>query len=236
MSQDFLSNINLEFEFCKQSVKLLLDIDTKNTLKNYRVDELHPDFKNYLESKFANLKLLKSDIFSYLMEQVFQEEVTDKKNLLFAIYESIKNEFDAEKLELRKDQFIFCRCFSVSKNQITSAIKEYDIYDMRTLTNATKAGGGCGSCVKEVVKDFELHLFVDTIEQAESDICKVTRKEDKIRYLGKEYFQAEFLTKFLFPLEGVEILSLVDHHLYVKGQSKDLDRICLAANIKMFTS
>jgi assimilatory nitrate reductase catalytic subunit len=45
---------------------------------------------------------------------------------------------------------IVCACKQVGATQLCSAIKQQDIKDVATLTQATQAGSGCGSCIGEL--------------------------------------------------------------------------------------
>jgi assimilatory nitrate reductase catalytic subunit len=45
---------------------------------------------------------------------------------------------------------IICACKQVGATQLCSAITELTIMDVATLTQATQAGSGCGSCVGEL--------------------------------------------------------------------------------------
>jgi len=47
---------------------------------------------------------------------------------------------------------VICRCFGVTEVEMTRAIKENDLRTVEQVTNFTKAGGGCGSCVEDIQK------------------------------------------------------------------------------------
>ncbi|HDH53208.1 MAG TPA: Fe-S cluster assembly protein NifU [Nitrospirae bacterium] len=47
---------------------------------------------------------------------------------------------------------IVCQCFGVTDRKIKRVIKENNLHAVEDVTNFTKAGGGCGSCLPEIEK------------------------------------------------------------------------------------
>jgi NifU-like protein len=45
---------------------------------------------------------------------------------------------------------IVCKCFGVTEEQIIRAIRENNLTTVEDVTNFTKAGGGCGDCLREI--------------------------------------------------------------------------------------
>jgi NifU-like protein len=45
---------------------------------------------------------------------------------------------------------IVCKCFGVTEEQIIRAIRENNLTTAEDVTNFTKAGGGCGDCLREI--------------------------------------------------------------------------------------
>jgi NifU-like protein len=52
--------------------------------------------------------------------------------------------------EPHTDSRIVCKCFGVSEEQIRRAVRENKLQTVEEITNFTKAGGGCGSCLEEL--------------------------------------------------------------------------------------
>ncbi|MFH2005453.1 MAG: Fe-S cluster assembly protein NifU [bacterium] len=48
------------------------------------------------------------------------------------------------------DTRMVCHCFGVSNKKIEKAILENNLHTVEDVTNYTKAGGGCGSCIDEI--------------------------------------------------------------------------------------
>lgn len=47
---------------------------------------------------------------------------------------------------------LICKCFGITDAQIIRAIRENDLKTVEEITNYTKAGGGCGSCLDEIAE------------------------------------------------------------------------------------
>ncbi|MDR1686778.1 MAG: Fe-S cluster assembly protein NifU [Desulfovibrio sp.] len=45
---------------------------------------------------------------------------------------------------------IVCKCFGVTEEQIIRAVRENNLATAEDVTNFTKAGGGCGDCLREI--------------------------------------------------------------------------------------
>ncbi|MBL7016682.1 MAG: Fe-S cluster assembly protein NifU [Kiritimatiellales bacterium] len=45
---------------------------------------------------------------------------------------------------------VICHCFGVTDKEIEQVVRENDVATVEELTNACKAGGGCGNCVPEL--------------------------------------------------------------------------------------
>ncbi len=245
MNQDFLSNFNLRFDFHHSKVSLDLDINTKNRLMAFQINEIDHDIEKSVIKQFDEILSSKSDFFIGLETQIEKCEDLKLRSLYFSIFEEVKNNIDSQKLSLFGSHSLYCRCFAVTDKMISEAIKEHEIYDMRTLTNATSAGAGCASCIKDIIDDFKLHLYVDTIEVEESSICQISNKLKKIQVNDQQLWPSEFLKKYLFDLDRINILSLVDEHLYLGEhdnhpetlkQLKKLEEICESASIRIFHS
>lgn len=48
------------------------------------------------------------------------------------------------------DSQMVCHCFGVTNKKIERAIRENNLRTVEDVTNYTKAGGGCGSCIDEI--------------------------------------------------------------------------------------
>lgn len=67
-----------------------------------------------------------------------------------ALEHALKGYFhEDENADAVQDKLI-CKCFSVTENQILSAIKDNGLKTIEEVTNYTKAGGACGHCKGEI--------------------------------------------------------------------------------------
>ena len=53
---------------------------------------------------------------------------------------------------------IVCNCFGVAEGKIRRVIREDDLRTVEDVTNYTKAGGGCGSCIAQIEEILEDEL------------------------------------------------------------------------------
>jgi len=96
-------------------------------------------------------KITNKDIAEYLggmPEQKMHCSVMGKEALKAAIenYRSGGKEHAMHELKGR----MVCSCFGVTEDEIERVIKENDLTTVQQVTNYTKAGGGCGGCVREI--------------------------------------------------------------------------------------
>ncbi len=47
---------------------------------------------------------------------------------------------------------IVCQCYGITDTKLKRVIKENDLHTVDDVTNFTKAGGGCGSCIPDIEK------------------------------------------------------------------------------------
>ncbi len=62
-----------------------------------------------------------------------------------------------------------CQCFGVTDEAIRREIKENNLKTVEDITNFTKAGGGCGSCIPDIEKILEEEIKAETEEVAVTD-------------------------------------------------------------------
>jgi NifU-like protein len=96
------------------------------------------------------LKLTNDDIADYLdgiPKEKMHCSVMGREALEAAIndYKGIKPE------ETRADEgAIVCKCFGVTDEKIKRVALENNLHTVEEVTNYTKAGGGCGSCIPQI--------------------------------------------------------------------------------------
>lgn len=93
------------------------------------------------------------------------------------------------------DTAIVCHCFGVSNKKIEKAIVENGLRTLEDITNYTKAGGGCGSCIDEIEQILEETLA----NQAAAPRAPVPVKRKKLTTLQKIKLIEETIEKEIRP-------------------------------------
>ena len=60
--------------------------------------------------------------------------------------------YRGEKPPRAEEGELVCQCFGVTDKKIRQVIKENRLHTVEDVTNYTKAGGGCGSCIPDIEK------------------------------------------------------------------------------------
>ena len=116
-------------------------------------DFLHPDFLSSIAEEVAMKKV---DILEKLVKEKsreydFKGEVFPLVVLgLFKIIDEITGRNLEQDLELAGAGKIVYRCFGVTETQILSTLEEADEPSLKLITDETMAGGGCGTCLKDL--------------------------------------------------------------------------------------
>jgi len=100
------------------------------------------------------LKITNKDLADYLgglPEEKMHCSVMGREALEAAIAD-----YRGEKKAPATEENIVCKCFEVSEEKIRKAALENHLTTVEEITNYTKAGGGCGSCIpkiEEILRD-----------------------------------------------------------------------------------
>ncbi len=62
-----------------------------------------------------------------------------------------------------------CQCFGITDESIRREIRENNLKSVEDVTNYTKAGGGCGSCIPDIEKILEEELQTEKDEPVKQD-------------------------------------------------------------------
>ena len=88
---------------------------------------------------------------------------------------------------------IVCQCFGVTDQKIKRVIRENNLHTVEDVTNYTKAGGGCGSCVPDIENILKEVWAEKTIEEA-------VRPRRKLTNIQKIAMIQEIMEKEIRPL------------------------------------
>lgn len=114
--------------------------------------------KNFEELQKLKLDLIPSKLFFNLPLYLLKRSLDTYRGKPPALFE-LKNEPESE---------LLCRCFGIYKNELLEKLDENPEFGKKELTNATKAGAGCTSCLvnfQEVFADFKSRQARKLLEQ-----------------------------------------------------------------------
>ena len=94
-------------------------------------------------------KITNKDIIDYLGDLPKQKvhcSVMGREALEAAIY----NYRTGKTLNKQLDGEVVCHCFGITDKEIEKHVREQKLTSAESVTNACKAGGGCGQCIPEI--------------------------------------------------------------------------------------
>jgi NifU-like protein len=152
---------------CGDALKLMFKLDTEGRIKEAKFQTFGCASAIASSSALTEMiigktleeaeQLTNQDIADYLgglPNQKVHCSVMGREALEAAIY----NYRTGKKLDKTLDGEVICHCFGVTDKEIEQVLRENDIKTIEDLTNACKAGGGCGNCLPE------LQVFIDNID------------------------------------------------------------------------
>jgi NifU-like protein len=125
---------------------------------------------------------------------------------------------------------IICHCFGVTENLIRKAIRENNLKTVEDVTNYTKAGGACGSCIPKI-EDI-LHEMAGMVREAESadsgkkpltNIRRMQLVEETIQNVIKPMLQKDGGDIELIDIDGKNV------HVALRGSCVS----CLSAGVTL---
>lgn len=100
-----------------------------------------------------------------------------------ALEAAIRNYKGLAPLTHEEEGKLICKCFGVTDNQIIKAIRENNLQTVEEVTNFTKAGGACGTCIDAIAQILEseknaglaLHEIKPVLKKPLSNIQKMQK-------------------------------------------------------------
>ncbi len=111
----------------------------------------------------------------------------------------------AEKTEER----IVCECFGVTDNEIERAIRENNLTAVEEVTNYTKAGGGCGSCHKDIQE------IIDRVWSEKKEITKPELTNIQKIKLIEETVDREIRPSLKKDGGDIELIDIIENRVLV---------------------
>lgn len=129
-----------------------------------------------------------------------------------ALEAAIANYRGEKKPEVDKGEIV-CQCFGVTDEKIKRVIRENNLHTVSDITNFTKAGGGCRSCIP----DIEKILKEIWAEQTVSEPVKPKRKLTNIQKIALIQEVIEKEIRPLLQADGgdIELVDVDGHKVIV---------------------
>lgn len=184
-----------------------------NEVREYFVESDDSSLKELIMNILERAKSSKSQLLFEIEDALAQNSGLSLE--LFSLFREVLNYFSPNQLMAIDTENTLCRCFGVSRGEVAALI-ERGASDPLTITNLSKAAGGCGSCLSDIIPMFKT-------SREEKVIPAVTFngfKKDMVA--GKRPYQ--FLLEDIYPLAeklgGISIEGLIGHHLYIIGDEE----------------
>ncbi len=100
--------------------------------------------------------------------------------------------YRGEEKPAEKEEKIICKCFEVSEEKIRRVARENHLTTVEEITDYTKAGGGCGSCIpaiEAILKDI----------WSVKPVCEVTARPKKMTNLQRIALIQDIIEKEIRP-------------------------------------
>lgn len=110
---------------------------------------------------------------------------------------------------------IICQCFGITDKKIKHVIKENNLHTAEDVTNFTKAGGGCGSCVPDIEIILKEVWAVQVVEEVArprrklTNIQKIAMIQDVIEREIRPLLEADGGDVELIDVEGNKVILIL---------------------------
>jgi NifU-like protein len=120
--------------------------------------------------------------------------------------------YTGEKKPVEGEEKIICKCFEVSEDKIRKVAIENHLTTVEEITNYTKAGGGCGSCIPDIeaiLKDIWSVKAVPErplVPKKLTNLQKIALIQDVIEKEIRPHLQADGGDVELIDVEGNKVI------------------------------
>ncbi|MEH0861188.1 MULTISPECIES: (2Fe-2S)-binding protein [Halobacteriovorax] len=181
-----------------------------NQVREFFIDTENDELKNYLGDLLSSVQQNKSSLSEVILSYLQNDERF--KVELFDFYKEVLMYFNPNQGLVIDTSEILCRCFGITRNEVQNLISN-GAKDLLTITNLTKAGGGCGSCAV----DIRPMLKGQGSERKIPEVTFLNMKKEKVAGKSPVDFLREDLFPFTDKLNDIDVEGLVGNHLYVVG-------------------
>lgn len=99
------------------------------------------------------------------------------------------------------DKEIVCECAQVSLSTIKDVIRINDLKTVEEITEYTKAGAFCKSCIKPGGHEKKEYYLVDILRDTRAEMDAEKKKVDSEKFVNKSFFQKSKLIQAFFDTE-----------------------------------
>lgn len=181
-----------------------------NQVREFYIETSNDELKSYLSDLLTSVMQTKASLIDVLLKYL---ENDSRFNLeLFDLFKEVLFFFNPNQGMIIDTEKTLCRCFGISYNEVRDLIAN-GAKDLLTITNLSKAGGGCGSCVA----DIRPMLESTSSERKIPEVTFLSLKKESVANKRPIEFLKEDLFPFISDYSDIEIEGLVGKHLYVIG-------------------
>lgn len=183
----------------------------------------------FLEKQVAQLDEIYNSHIEDILGMSFEE--LDVKNII----QTIKKEY--KELILQNDDYLVCECARVKLGQIVRSIREDDLKTIEDITQSTKAGAFCKSCIKpggiekkdiyliDILKSIRIEMEKEQIEELKQSNDGENVTFDKMSTVQRVQFIDKVLDNDIRPMlimdggnmEIIDIKENLPHYdLYIR--------------------
>jgi NifU-like protein len=157
------------------------------------------------------LKLTNQDVADYL-GGLPKEKMHCSVMAREALEAAVAN-YKGEEKPAEKEEKIVCQCFNVSEDKIRKVAIENHLTTVEEVTNFTKAGGGCGSCVPEIERILKEIWAVKPVPEAPKAEKKLTNIQ-KIALI-QDVLETEIRPKLIADGGDLELVDIEGNRVII---------------------
>ncbi|MDE5681969.1 MAG: Fe-S cluster assembly protein NifU [Mailhella sp.] len=132
-----------------------------------------------------------------------------------ALEAAIRNYKGLPPLSHEEEGKLVCKCFGITDNQIIKAIRENNLQTVEEVTNFTKAGGACGTCLDAIAQILEVEKNAGLALQ---ELKPVTKKPlSNIQKMQKiiQVIEEDIRPRLTQDGGDIELVDVVDNKVFV---------------------
>lgn len=132
-----------------------------------------------------------------------------------ALEAAIRNYKGLPPLSHEEEGRLVCKCFGITDNQIIKAIRENNLQTVEEVTNFTKAGGACGTCLDAIAQILEVEKNAGLALQELKPVMK--KPLSNIQKMQKiiQVIEEDIRPRLTQDGGDIELVDVVDNKVFV---------------------